>query len=247
MKKTIILFYWLWIMLVFPRTCAGDQCVTLAWDPNPETNVAGYIMYYGSESRNYTNSVDVGNITTNMVCGLVDGVTYFFAVTAYNTDGMQSDYSDEVSYVRPGTWPVVSTLYPILSRSNVVLRGQANPVPDVAWFEWSVNTDRTNRFRLDARPPTNGIYWANLNPVPLTNMVFWFVGSNSTALVRSAERLFSTIPPSTPKHLRMEIKLSKASTINGPWAEAMTASVIVPFPASEDQSFYRSELSWKTE
>lgn len=76
----------------------GEQSVTLAWDPNPESDIGGYIVYYGCASRNYTNAVNVGNVTTNTVRGLVDGATYFFAVTAYNTNGLESDFSDEVSY-----------------------------------------------------------------------------------------------------------------------------------------------------
>lgn len=225
----------------------AEQSVTLAWDQNPETDIGGYIVYYGVSSRNYTNAVNVGNVTTNTVASLVDGVTYFFAVTAYNTNGLESDFSDEVSYARPGTWPAVFTLAPLLSRSNVVLRGQANPLPDLVWFEWAVDADRSNRFRLVANSPTNGTYWANLNPVPLTNMVFWFVGSNSTALVTSPERTFSTIPPKVPKRLRMEIKLAKSGSLQGPWGEAMTASVMIDLPQKEPQQFYRSLLTWTPE
>jgi hypothetical protein len=78
------------------------QSVTLAWDPNPETDVGGYMVYHGTASRNYTNAVNVRNVTTNTVSGLVNGVTYFFAVTAYNTNGLESDFSDEVRYSVPG-------------------------------------------------------------------------------------------------------------------------------------------------
>lgn len=96
---------WWWIMLVLPTICLGEHSVTLAWDANPETDIVGYIVYYGSASRNYTNAVNVGNVTTNMVIGLVDGVTYFFAVTAYNTNGLESDFSDEVSCCGVGSAP----------------------------------------------------------------------------------------------------------------------------------------------
>jgi Bacterial Ig domain/Fibronectin type III domain len=76
----------------------GSSAVTLAWDANTETNLAGYKVYYGPASGLYTNTVDVGNITTNRVTGLVEGVTYYFAVTAYNSSGQESDYSAEISY-----------------------------------------------------------------------------------------------------------------------------------------------------
>ena len=80
--------------------------ITLTWDPNPESDLAGYRVYFGSASRGYTNLVDSGRSNTNTVTGLVDGATYFFSVTAYNTNGLESDYSNEVQLtVSNGTPP----------------------------------------------------------------------------------------------------------------------------------------------
>jgi hypothetical protein len=42
----------------------------------------------------------VGPTTNAVVSGLIDGVTYFFAVTAYNALGLESDFSAE-SFVEP--------------------------------------------------------------------------------------------------------------------------------------------------
>jgi hypothetical protein len=46
--------------------CSSPQAATvnLAWDRNPETNIASYIVSYGTSSKNYTTSVNVGNVTT---------------------------------------------------------------------------------------------------------------------------------------------------------------------------------------
>jgi hypothetical protein len=82
-------------------TLPGSYNVTLAWNPSPDPNIAGYCVYYGSASGNYTNSVMVGNVTTNTVSGLASGVTYYFAVTAYDTNGEQSAFSSEIDYM-PG-------------------------------------------------------------------------------------------------------------------------------------------------
>jgi len=79
------------------------QGVTLAWDPSSDTNVVGYFRYYGGASGNYTNRVDVGNVTSNTVAGLVAGSTYFFAVTDYGASGLESLPSTEVSYTVPLT------------------------------------------------------------------------------------------------------------------------------------------------
>jgi hypothetical protein len=73
----------------------------LSWTPpttnidgTPLTDLAGYVIYYGTSSSNYTNIVDVGNVNTYSVNGLPSG-TIYFAVTAYDTSGYQSGYSNE--------------------------------------------------------------------------------------------------------------------------------------------------------
>ena len=78
------------ILTITIRTDAA-QSVTLAWDANTEPDLAGYILHYGTSTRVYTNATNVGKVTTNRVNGLIEGVRYFFAVTAYNTSGMESD------------------------------------------------------------------------------------------------------------------------------------------------------------
>ncbi len=75
--------------------------VTLEWDPNSESDLAGYKIYYGTASQAQTDSIDVGNATTYTVMGLHDGTTYFFAATAYNTSNQESGYSNEVSATTP--------------------------------------------------------------------------------------------------------------------------------------------------
>lgn len=90
---------WLVIALCFASSCAHAQrSITLAWDRNTETNIAGYKLYYGTVSRVYTNSVNAGNATSASVTNLVAGLTYRFAVTAFNTAGVESDYSAEIAY-----------------------------------------------------------------------------------------------------------------------------------------------------
>ena len=95
-------------LLPFLLTLIPMQCIllpvnslasylTLAWDPNTEPDLSGYQVYYGTASGEYVDSIDVGNITTYRLDDLLDGVTYFIAVTAYDTSGNESDFSNEVS------------------------------------------------------------------------------------------------------------------------------------------------------
>lgn len=94
-------------LLTFVLSASAAQSVTLAWNANTETNLAGYRLYWGTGTRSYsTNLLQVlAPATTATVTNLQVGYRYFFAVTAYTSDGLESDYSDEVSYRVPGTAP----------------------------------------------------------------------------------------------------------------------------------------------
>ena len=94
--RFLFLFFSMMILLV--GVPAKGAQVTLAWDANSEPNIAGYKVYYGTASRAYNWYFDVGKVTTYSVTGLTDGSTYYFAATAYDTSGVESTYSSEVSY-----------------------------------------------------------------------------------------------------------------------------------------------------
>ena len=85
------------MLLVAFSLCNAAQSVTLAWDPNPEPDIAKYKVYYGTQSGNPDQSFDAGNVTTTTVVNLADGTTYFFTVRAINTAGLESGPSNEVS------------------------------------------------------------------------------------------------------------------------------------------------------
>jgi PKD repeat protein len=72
------------------------------WDPNPETDIAGYILSYGTQPGVHPTSVDVGNLTTWPLTTLTPGQTYYFVVQAYNTSAMTSAPSAEVIFTVPG-------------------------------------------------------------------------------------------------------------------------------------------------
>ena len=86
-------------------TLPSSYSVPLKWQPSVSTNVTGYRVYYGPASGNYTNSILVGNVTTNTVTGLASGATYYFAVTAVAPGGQESPFSNKISYV-PGVQTV---------------------------------------------------------------------------------------------------------------------------------------------
>lgn len=75
--------------------------VRLAWDPNPETDLAGYRVHRGIAPGTRLESRPAGLGTNFVWSGLVGGVTNFFTVTAYNTAGLESDPSNELSFRLP--------------------------------------------------------------------------------------------------------------------------------------------------
>lgn len=89
------------MLLLMASACLAAD-VTLAWDANPDQTIAGYRVYYGTESYFYTSVIDVGNRTVLTISGLLPGVTYCFSATAYNAAGDESYYSGEIAYTAPG-------------------------------------------------------------------------------------------------------------------------------------------------
>ncbi len=78
--------------------CYADANITATWDPNTEADLAGYHLFIGTESGNYSDVIDTGLATVGTFATLPDG-PYYIAVTAYDTSGNESGYSEEVMVV----------------------------------------------------------------------------------------------------------------------------------------------------
>lgn len=95
---------------------AQASTVELTWTPNTEVDLAGYKVYYVADSTNFEQAIiiDVKNITTYAVTELDPLKSYSFVVTAYNTAGMESPFSNMVT-VAELTSPVVNLNTSILN------------------------------------------------------------------------------------------------------------------------------------
>ena len=85
--------------------------VTATWNANPESDIAGYRLKYGTQTGVYTTTLDVGNVTSTVVT-VSPGQTYFFVVQAYDTSGLSSPSSTEVSIFVPAPAPTLTSLSP---------------------------------------------------------------------------------------------------------------------------------------
>jgi hypothetical protein len=101
------------VMCILAALTGFAADVNLAWDASTSPNVAGYKVYHGQASGTYNTPVAIGNQTTYTVPGLVNG-TWYFAVTAFDAEGSESGFSNEVSTVIDSSTvppdPIVSLL-----------------------------------------------------------------------------------------------------------------------------------------
>ncbi|PYT36895.1 MAG: hypothetical protein DMF52_05125 [Acidobacteria bacterium] len=102
------------ILLIWPTgILEAGTVVSLAWDANLESDLAGYRIHFGTASRSYTLPViDVGPVNGYSVPNLAANTTYYFVVTAYDRAGNESLPSNEVA-----VQPTVTTLTPTISQA----------------------------------------------------------------------------------------------------------------------------------
>ncbi len=96
------------LLLLFLTASCWAADLTIFWTPNTESDLAGYKIYVGTAPGVYGTPIVIGPQTEYTITGLADGTTYYIAVTAYNTAGLESDFSNEVSKTTPGTPPATN-------------------------------------------------------------------------------------------------------------------------------------------
>ena len=85
-------FFFSVIFFLLCVTSVTAREVTLNWDSNSEPDLSHYVVYWGISSGDYSdNSGDIGLVTEYSVEIPDDGHVYFFAVTAVDESGLESD------------------------------------------------------------------------------------------------------------------------------------------------------------
>ena len=154
--------------------------VTLQWDANTEADLAGYKVYYKTETSGSTyngtgavegnSPIDVGNKTEFTLHGLDENVTYFFAVTAYNADQLESGFSNEVDALGvsldPGSNLVSLYRQPENSNPSAVLKS-INGQYAAAWAyvngSWRVYDPANPGFSDLSTMEAGRGYWVEMN------------------------------------------------------------------------------------
>lgn len=203
------------ILVALTLQAQSTHTVSLAWDSS--TNVAGYKMYYGVASRAYTNSINVGNVTTCSISNLVVGTRYYFAVTAYNSARVESDFSSEVAHT------VLSNLPPTLTHITDRTINEDTATTAIPFTIGDAETAASNL----ALSGTS----SNLTLVPRANIVFGGSGSNRTVRVTPAPNQFGTtaitISVSDGNLSRSRVFQLTVNPINDPPSIAPLADVVL--------------------
>jgi hypothetical protein len=86
-------------------TTTSSTAVTLGWvaptqnsNGTPVTDLAGYKIHYGTASEDYTQVVSITNpsLSRYVLDSLASG-TYYFAISSYNSQGVESPLSGEIT------------------------------------------------------------------------------------------------------------------------------------------------------
>lgn len=106
-----------------------DKLVTFFWNHPDQTNVDFYALYYGPNSRAYTNKwIALG---TNLTTTVTLKTAMYYTVTANKTNGLESDFSNELIYPRhlePRTNVVVVTMWSTNGTDWIDLKRETNAV-----------------------------------------------------------------------------------------------------------------------
>lgn len=114
------------LLVAMQATSSMAGTITLAWDPVTSPELAGYRIYTGTASGNYSQTVDAPPVATvQSIGGLNDCTTYFLAMKSLAADGSESvNFSQEVSgFTRPSLSLVLPGLVTPGSTVAVILDG----------------------------------------------------------------------------------------------------------------------------
>jgi hypothetical protein len=167
MKKKLLAF-----LASFPLLLSSfADTVVLEWMPSPSTNLCGYYLYTGTESHFYTHRTPVEpTATTTTVSNLVEGTTYYFALTSYDENNLESEFSNEVNH-KAGTnaIPIILKIAR-LGYDTFRITGETTPTnkvnilgtTNVVATPWILLTNlvaKTNGQFLFDHSATNGMYF----------------------------------------------------------------------------------------
>jgi hypothetical protein len=83
------------------RSITGDEEVLIVWYHNTEPDLAGYRIYRSLEASGYYYEIGETNLDYFLDYGLQNGETYYYAITAFDGNGNESELSYELVFDTP--------------------------------------------------------------------------------------------------------------------------------------------------
>lgn len=175
MGKTVLVVISLVILLPVSGFSAS---ILVSWNANTESDLAGYKIYYGTQSRTYSSPVNVGKVTGYQFNNVGTG-TYYLAVTAYDTSGNESGYSSEARVNVPAT-QTTSSITLLTPKQGEVVKGN----PSFTWsgtgmvkYSVFVTFNGSNSYNIYSGTGTScklpPSFWNLL--VPSGTTLYWYV------------------------------------------------------------------------
>jgi hypothetical protein len=116
------------------RANTGYSYVDLRWDLSDEESLSGYNIYYGKTSGQYSRKKTVARVNSYRIDNLNNGEVYYFAITAYDNLGRESDYSDEVGIIVNEPLSSTSPFEDVLAALLAVVPEQPQNGPIATWM-----------------------------------------------------------------------------------------------------------------
>ncbi len=137
------------LMLLLFGTTVSAASIAIAWDPNVEPEVSGYLVMVGSVPGGTDQTFDVGAQTSWTFTSAVAGKTYYFRVQAYTAAGVKSLPSNEVS----GKAPIATTVPPFGSFDTPSDKA-TGVTGSVAVTGWALDDNGVSKVRILRAPVT---------------------------------------------------------------------------------------------
>lgn len=141
------------LLFCFTSSVLASQSIVLGWDPSPDASVVGYSIYYGTNSGQYIFHKDLGMQTVAKLPNLQEGQTYYFVITAYDSQHVESTPSAEIAYIVPGLLRINPNALP----GGIMLL--TFPVVPAHWYEIQASTDLKSWTMVGLTPPVTANEW----------------------------------------------------------------------------------------
>jgi fibronectin type 3 domain-containing protein len=167
---------------------AGNAQVTLRWNKNTESYFARYRIYR-STSPNPTTKVDstTGGITDTIKVynGLTNGTIYYFRVTAVDSSGFESAYSNEVS-IKPNvpTGPTIaaSNVTALTTGATVLVPINVTKFTDVGTITLKINYNQAAVTFVNVANAPTGVTFTVSSGTPGLIILVWLDMTLTTPL-----------------------------------------------------------------